>query len=402
MKFLFKAKNKSGQTQNGIVEAINWEEAAKIVEKNDLTPITIKQEQTSQVFFKIFKKYLYGVSQKELMIFFRQLATLVEARVSIVLSLKTIADQTENEFFQLVLQEVSNDVKEGMYFSAALEKHPDVFSELIKHMVRAGEVSGNLSKTVSFIATSIENNYKLTSQIKGALYYPGFVFTVASIIGFLVSIFVLPSITTMIKELNVPVPWYTEIIILFGDFMSSSWWAVLLVIVFLIGIFIYYLRSEEGRYQWQAIVLQLPIFGKLLTEMYIARFSSNLSALLESGIPVVKALTIVADVVGNHVLKTTILEASQGVKLGGMMSEYLMKSEKIPPIVSQMIRIGEETGTLPSVLQSVGNFYKQEVDSTTKNLTALMEPVLIIFLGIGVLIMVVGILLPIYNIAGQM
>jgi len=401
MKFLFKAKNKSGQTQSGIVEAMNWEEAAKIVEKNGLTPITIKQEQINQVFSKIFKKYLYGVSQKELMVFFRQLATLVEARVAIVLSLKTIADQTENEFFQLVLQEISNDVKEGMYFSAALEKHPDVFSELIVHMVRAGELSGNLSRTVTFIATSIEDNYKLNGQIKSALYYPGFVLTAASIMGFLVSVFVLPSITTMIKELNVPVPWYTEVIISFGDFMFAFWWAVLLVAVFLVGGFIYYLRSEEGHYQWQIIILKLPIFGKLLIEVYIARFASNLSALLESGIPVVKALTIVADVVGNHVLKTIILEASQGVKVGGMMSEYLMRSEKIPPIVSQMIHIGEETGTLPAVLQSVGNFYKQEVESTTKNLTALMEPVLIVILGIGVLIMVVGILLPIYNIAGQ-
>lgn len=402
MKFLFKAKNSSGKTEEGVVEAMNWEIATKIVEKNGLIPITIEQEKKKQVFSNLIKRYLNGVSQKELMIFFRQLSTLIEARVAIVTSISTIEAQGENEYFRLVLQEISSDVKEGVSFSGALEKHGDVFSPLIVHMLRAGELSGNLSQSIAFIADSIEENYKLTSQIKSALYYPIFVLGAASIIGFLVSVFVLPNITTMIREMNVPLPWYTEVIISFGDFMNRYWWAVLLVIINIIGGLTYYMRSEEGNHQWQIIVLKIPIIGKLSRGVYVARFASNLSVLLGSGIPVVKALTIVADVVGNHIYRTIIMEASENVKVGGMMSESFVRSDEIPPIVSQMIHIGEETGTLPTVLQSVGKFYRQEVDTTTRNLTALMEPILIVFLGIGVAIMVIGILLPIYNIAGQM
>jgi len=402
MKFLFKAKNSFGKVQEGTVEAMNWETAAKIIEKNGLTPITIQQEKATQAFSKFIKKYLNSVSQKELMIFFRQLSTLIEARVAIVTSLNTIEAQTGNEFLQIVLQEVSSDVKEGMSFSNALEKHESVFSQLVVNMVRAGELSGNLSQSIAFIADSIEENYKLTSQIKSALYYPVFVLSAAVIIGFLVATFVLPNITTMIKEMGVPVPWYTTVIINFGDFMQSSWWIVLLVLVFVIGGLAYYMNSVEGKYQWQIISLKLPVIGKLVQGVYVARFASNLSVLLGSGIPVVKALTIVADVVGNHIYKSVILQASESVKIGDMMSTSFLRSDKIPPIVAQMIHIGEETGTLPAVLQSVGKFYKQEVDATTKNLTALMEPVLIVFLGIGVAIMVMGILLPIYSIAGQM
>ena len=402
MKFLFKAKNESGQVREGIVEAMNWEIAAKILEKNGYTPITIKEERKSQAFVKSFERLMQGVSQKDLMIFFRQLATLIEARVAIVLSLNTIEEQSDNKYFRIVLREVSNDIKEGMPFSDALEKHEDVFSGLTINMIRAGEISGNLRKSVEFVAESIEKNYQLTAKIKGALYYPIFVLTAASIIGFLVVTFILPKITVMIKELNVAVPWYTTVLVSLGDFMQQYWWAVLLVILAIVGGFVYYIRSEEGRHEWQIIVLKIPVIGTLARNIYITRLVENLSALLSSGIPVVKALLIVSEVIGNDVFKKIIVKASEEVKVGGVMSSSLLQTEEIPPIVSQMIHIGEETGTLPEVLTSIGKFYNQEVESTTKNLTALMEPALIVLLGIGVGIMVVGVLMPIYNIAGQM
>lgn len=401
MKFLFKAKDNSGQVREGVVEAMNWESAAKILEKNALTPITIKEEQESSVSMKSFSKIWEGVSQKELMILFRQLATLIEARVAIVSSLNTIAEQSDNRYLQIVVKEVSDDIKDGMSFADALEKHPDVFSSLTINMVRSGEVSGNLNKSVEFVADSIEKNYELTSKIKSALYYPLFVLSVAFVVGFLVVTFILPKITVMIKELNVPVPWYTTALVTLGDFMSQYWWAVLLVIIGGFVGFIYYIRSEAGRHEWQLIVLKIPVIGTLARNIYIARFADNLSALLNGGIPVVRALLIVSEVIGNHVFKKIIMQAAEEVKVGSAMSIVLMQSKEIPPIVSQMISIGEETGTLSQVLKSIGTFYGREVDATTKNLTSLMEPVLIVILGIGVGILVVGVLMPIYNIAGQ-
>jgi type IV pilus assembly protein PilC len=173
------------------------------------------------------------------------------------------------------------------------------------------------------------------------------------------------------------------------------------VIVAIAG-FIYYIRSETGKREWEVIVLKLPVLGTLARNIYITRLADNLSALLNGGIPVVRALLIVSDVVGNHVFKAIIIKASEEVKTGGTMSVVFLKTRQIPPIVSQMVRIGEETGTLSRVLKSVGDFYGEEVDLTTKNLTQLMEPVLIVLLGIGVGILTVGVLMPIYNIAGQM
>ena len=402
MKFSFKAKNNNGQVREGLVEALTWEAAAQILEKNGLTPITVTEQRTSMAFMKSLQRTLEGVSQKELMIFFRQLATLIDARVPIVPSLNTIGEQSENRYMRIVIKEVRDDIEDGMSFSDALEKHPDVFSALTINMIRAGEISGSLQKSVSFVADNIEKNYQLTSKIRGALYYPVFVLTVAFIVGFLVVTFILPKITVLIKDLNIAIPWYTAVLIGLGDFMSQYWWAVLLVIAAGIVSLFYYIRSEAGRREWEVIVLKIPIIGILARNIYIARFADNLSALLNSGIPVVHALTIVSEVIGNQVFRKIVVRAAEEVKTGGVMSAVFLRTPEMPPIVSQMILIGEETGALSQVLKSVGTFYGQEVESTTKNLTTLIEPVLIVFLGIGVGILVVGVLMPIYNIAGQL
>ncbi|OGI31706.1 MAG: hypothetical protein A3G09_02710 [Candidatus Moranbacteria bacterium RIFCSPLOWO2_12_FULL_48_12] len=402
MKFLFKAKNDAGQLREGLVEAISWEAAAQILEKNSLTPITVQEQKRSIVFMKSFQKMLEGVSQKELMTFFRQLATLIEARVPITAALHTIGEQVENRYLRIIIKEIEDSVGDGMPFSEALEKHPDIFSLLTINMIRAGEVSGSLHKSVGYVAENIEKNYQLASKIKGALYYPAFVLSVAFIVGFLVVTFILPKITLLIKDMKVAVPWYTTALVALGDFMNQYWWAVLLVLVAGIGAFIYYIRTEAGRHEWEAIVLKLPVIGELARNIYITRFADNLSALLNGGIPVVKALTIVSEVIGNQVFQKIIMRAAEEVKTGGVMSAVLLQSREIPPIVSQMIRIGEETGSLTQVLKSAGSFYNQEVETMTKNLTTLIEPILIVFLGIGVGILTVGVLMPIYNIAGQL
>ena len=402
MKFRFRAKKQDGQMREGLVEAINVDAATQILQKNGLIPLSVTEERETNTLLKSVSRLWEGVGQKELMVFFRQMATLIDARVPIVSSLQTIGEQTDNRFLRIIIKEMADDIEDGMPFSEALEKHPDVFSPLTVNMIKAGEISGSLQKSIAFVADNIEKNYQLTAKIRGALYYPAFVLTVGFIIGFLVVTFILPKITVLIKDLNVPIPWYTAVLIWVGDFMNDYWWAVLCVIVAAVFTFFYYIRTESGRREWEMMVLKIPAVGVLAQNIYITRFAENLSALLNGGIPVVRALLIVSEVIGNHVYEKVILRAAEEVKAGGTMSTVFIQSIQMPVIVSQMVRIGEETGTLSKVLKSVSAFYNQEVDNMTKSLTTLIEPILIVLLGIGVGILVVGVLMPIYNIAGQL
>lgn len=401
MKFVFKAKDAQGEVREGMVEAMTPKAAAEILGRNNLVPISIQKEEKTLAIVKDIQRIWEGVSQKELVVFFQQLATLVEARVPVVSAIRTIEDQTENRYFRIILKEMSDDIEDGAPFSVAIEKHSGTFSPLVINMLRAGEASGELQKSIEVVATSIEKNYQLAAKIKGALYYPVFVLIVAFVIGFLVVTFILPKITIMIKDLKVPVPWYTSALIWLGDFMNAYWWAVLLVIFGLVAGVVYYLKTESGKREWQILLLKLPVIGNLARSIYITRFSENLSALLDGGIPVVRALIIVSEVMGNHVFERIVLKAADEVRSGGTMSTVFLRSREVPPIVSQMIRIGEETGSLAGVLASTGKFYNQEVETMTRSLTTLIEPILIVFLGIGVGILVVGVLMPIYNIASQ-
>ncbi len=402
MKFVFKAKNSQGKVREGMVESLNAESAATILERNNLVPISIVEEKQVPTIVKQVQKLWEGVKQKELMVFFQQLSTLIGAHVPVVSALRTIEEQVANRYFKIVIKEMADDVEDGLQFSSAIEKHADVFSPLTVSMLRAGEVSGELQRAIDVVSQNIEKNYQLSAKIKGALYYPIFVITVALIIGFLVVTFILPRITVMIKDLHVPIPWYTAVLIWVGDFMSVYWWAVLLAIIAMVGGVLYYARTPVGKREWEQLLLKIPVVGALSRNIYITRFSENLAALLDGGIPVVRALTIASEVVGNNVYEKIILKAADEVKSGGTMSTVFLRSNEFPPIVSQMVRIGEETGSLASVLMSVAKFYNQEVETMTRSLTALIEPILIVFLGIGVGILVVGVLLPIYNIASQL
>lgn len=401
MKFVFKAKNNQGQVKEGVVDATDPKAAAAILERNDLVPISIVEQKKTLGIVRELEKAWEGVKPKELVIFFQQLSTLIGAHVPVVSALRTIEDQTENRFFRIVLKEMADDIEDGIQFSVAIEKHPDVFNTLTTSMIRSGEASGELQRSIDTISKNIEKNYQLAAKIKGALYYPAFVMGVAGVIGFLVVTFILPKITIMIKDLKVPVPWYTAFLIWLGDFMNTWWWAVLIGLAAIAGGIAYYAKTPAGRSEWQQIILKIPVIGALARSIYITRFAENLGALLDSGIPVVRALIITSQVVGNEVFEKIILKSADEVKAGGTISTVFLQSTQFPPIVSQMIRIGEETGSLANVLQSVAKFYNQEVETTTRSLTTLIEPLLIVFLGIGVGILVVGVLLPIYNIASQ-
>jgi type IV pilus assembly protein PilC len=402
MKFFFRAKDKSGEVREGVIEASTADVAMEVVQKNGLYPIVIREERANASFIKKFLGYWDRVSNKELMMFFRQLSILIEAKVPITASLLAIKEQTSNLYFQKIIEESINDIQDGLALSDALKKHRDTFSVMAINIIKAGEVSGNLKKSVAYVADNIEKSYTLTTKVKSAMTYPLVVIIVFFIIGFIVISFIVPKLTMMIKSMDVVVPWYTKGLIFVSDFMSSYWWAVLVVFFGFIGGLIYYLRTDDGKNEWDQIKIKLPIFGEIFQHVYIARFADNLGVLLVGGIPIIKALNVVSSVIGNSVYEKIFLKAADEVKIGGNMSDALRRFPEIPPIVSQMVKIGEESGQIDLVLGHISRFYEQETDEATKNLSTLIEPILMVVIGVAVGFLAFSIIMPIYDIAGQM
>ena len=401
-RFIFKAKNNLGEVKEGVIEAANSEAAVEVLQQNKFFPISVEIEGRKNDILKIFLSYWDKVTAKELMMFFRQMAILIEAKVPIVASLTAIREQTINKYFQGIIIEVENDIRDGLSFSDALKKHKTVFSTLAINIIKAGEVSGNLKKSVGYVADNIEKNYLLTSKIRSAMMYPMIVLTVFFIIAFIVMAFVVPKLTAMIKEMQAAVPWYTQAIIGISDFMASYWWALLVVIIAGIGGAAYYINTEEGRTEWDQVKIKLPIFGPIFRQVYVARFADNLSVLLAGGIPIISALTVVSSVINNSVYEAIFLKAAEEVKIGGTMSEALRRYPQIPPIVSQMVSIGEESGQIDEVLKQVSKFYEHEVGEVTKNLATLIEPILMVVIGVAVGFLAFTVIMPIYNLAGQL
>jgi len=402
MQFKFKAKTKEGEIKRGKIDAVDEKMATELLQKNDLVPINLKEIKQSESMSGVIERLTTSVNQRDLLLFYREFSTLVGAKIPIAPALRTIHDQSENAQLRTIVSEVAADVEDGMGVSEAFGKHESIFSTLAISMIRAGEVSGNLQGAIDFVAENAEQNYQLKSKIRGALMYPIFVISVAGVIGFLTMTWILPKLTSVIVELDVEIPWYTNVMIKIGDFMQAYWWAVLVIIVGIVASMIYYVKSEDGSKEWDRLKLKLPIIGTLFRYVYITRFSENLAVLLKGGIPIVRALIVVADIVDNVVYKNIILKAAQDVKVGGEIHTEFFKHDAFPVMVSSMIKIGEETGRLGEILEDIARFYNAEVDQITRNLSSIIEPILIVTLGIGVGILVFSVLLPIYNIAGQL
>ncbi|MDI6777598.1 MAG: type II secretion system F family protein [Patescibacteria group bacterium] len=398
MEYKYKARNQVGEVQEGIVEASTLANATAILQQHNLIVVSIETEKEQNLLMSFLRTW-EGVSGKEFVIFSRQLAVMIEAKVPLMAALKGITDQTPNPFFARVLASVLSDVDEGKSLSDSLKKHPEVFSELYINIVQSGEVSGNLQKSLESLANNIEKNYTLAQKIKGVLYYPAFILTAFFITGGIMLAFVVPKLMGMLKETNAKLPITTKMLIASGDFMQKWWWAVLFAVILAVMALVYYFRTEDGEKEFDIIKLKIPIIKRVLLNVYLARFAENLSTLVRSGLPIVSALEISGKVVGNSVFEKDIFEAAEKVKSGGTISEVLSDKPNFPSIMTQMIKVGEETGKLDTTLISMSNFYSREADQIVSNLASIIEPVLIVILGCGVGILVFSIIIPIYNIA---
>lgn len=401
MRFTFKAKDQKGEKRKGIIDAASRELAYQILQENNLSPISIERETGESDINKYFQKTWERVGKKDLLVFFRQFHALIASKVPVVYSLRAIGDQTEQRYLSSIIKDIANDVEDGAPFSEALSKYPDTFPPLITSVIKSGEISGNLDRSIGNVASSIDKNYRITAKIRGALIYPAFVLLTAFVVGFASVTFIIPKLTVIVEDMDAEMPWHTQLVIKLGHFMESYWWAVLLVIIGFVFSIFYYVRTDAGKKEWDKIKLDLPVIGKLFRYLYITRFTANLVVLMEGGVPIVQSLVTISDVVNNGVYRNIILRCAEEVKTGGNISTILSYSDYIPPIVSKMVNIGEKTGKITESLESVSVFYEQEMDDMVKNLSVLIEPILIIGLGIGVAVLAFSIILPIYSVVQQ-
>jgi len=403
MQFNYTVKTKQGETQTGAIEANNSRAALEALHARNLIVLNLEPASQTPLFARRLK-FLERVKIREVVIFNRQLATLVSAQVPLLTALQALAKQTDNEYFQNVILEVSADVEGGAVLSRALARHPKVFSVFTVNMIKSGEASGNLESSLSYLADYLEKQQHLMSRVKNSMTYPGFILAAFTIVGALMMILVVPKLTAFLGESGQELPPLTKIIVGLALFLKGWWWLLLIILVGG-GWYLYYLvqNSPLARYRWDAIKLKLPIFGKkIFQKMYVTRIAENLSTLIQGGLSILQALQVTADIVGNAVFQRIMNEAKEEVRVGNSLSGSLAKHKEIPPLVVQMIATGEQTGSLDVILKKMAQFYSREIDITVDNLSQLIEPLLIFLIGGAVAILMVAILMPIYNIAGGM
>lgn len=399
MKFNYQARTTGGGIQTGTVEAQNRDAAIETLHRYGLVILEVAEEKKSFVSGLSGELAFFNrVKNQDLVIFSRQLAVLFDAQVPLVQALRTMADQSPPALKKIVM-EMASDVDAGTAFSQSLEKFPKVFSYFYVSVVRAGEASGRLQEVLNYLADHEERSYDLNKKVKGALTYPIFIVSALAVVGAVMMIFVVPQLTAVLEESGQELPALTQLIIAISDFLRGYWWLTILIVAGLIGGAWYGLQTKTGQDYWDSVKLKLPIFGNIFKKIYLARFSENLSTLIKGGIPIIQSLTITADVVGNKVYKDIVLKAREEVRRGNTMNSVFSTEKSVPPMVAQMIMIGEQTGKLDLLLSKIAIFFQKEVDNVMENLTSLIQPVLILILGGAAGVLVAAILLPIYNLS---
>ncbi len=397
MKFQYKAKDQQGSIQTGVVLAMDQDKAEKLLTENGLIIISLAGEEAS--IFERLNPFGKTVKNKDLVLFSRQLATLISARVPIIQSLRILQDQVSGKYLLAVIGDLISSVENGDSLSNSMAKHGEVFNNVYVSMIRSGEVSGSLDKSFLYLADQLEKDYELRGKVKSALTYPIFVLVALVVIGLLMFKFVLPNLTSVLEEQGGTLPVISVWLIAFTKFFNQFWWLVLLLFAGLILGARYYVTTTGGRYNWDRLKIHFPIIGDIFMKIYLARFSRNLSTLVLGGIPIIKALQIVGEIINNVIYRDIIIETVTKIQAGKSISEGLAGHSEFPSIVTQMVSVGEQTAQLDDIMAKLASFYEKEVDSKVATLTTLLEPIIMIILGLGVGVLVAGILMPIYNLA---
>jgi type II secretory pathway component PulF len=397
MQFNYQARTKDGRIQVGVVEAASSEAAASLLQKYGLYVTLLEEVKTKPVYAKTIKLFS-KVSSKDLVMFSRQLSILFKSKIPLVESLEVLTLQTKKPVFREKIGAIAERVEAGVTLSAALAEHPKLFSAFYVSMVKSGESSGKLSEALEYLADHLEKEYELVSKIRGAMIYPALVLAVVVVVLFLVMFFIVPSLTKVLEETGQELPLITRITIGFSNFLRKLGWVFLGGTVALIFAVFYSFRTAAGKAFLDKVYLKLPLFGSFFRMVYLSRFAENLSTLISGGLPIAVALEISGEVVGNTVYKNIINKTRDEVRKGESIGSVLERYPSLfPPVFTQMTLIGEKTGTLDSTLTNLVSFYRKEVDRAVVSLLSIIEPVLVIFLGLIVTGIIASVLLPLYN-----
>jgi type IV pilus assembly protein PilC len=398
MIFKYKTLDASGNSKEGTIEAINIEVAISSLQKRGLTVASITPEE-SKSFWEKNITFFDKVSNKDIVIVSRQMATLFEAQVSAMRVFELLAMQSDNPALRRRLKEMVDDLQAGNSISAAMSKHPDVFSPFYVNMVKSGEESGKLDQTFSYLADYLDRTYEVTSKVKTAFIYPAFViFTFVVVMALMLTV-VIPKISGILKDSGQAIPVYTKIVIGLSDFFVN--YGIFFVIALVIGAFFLwrYLLTENGKISLDSAKITTPYVKNLYSKLYLSRIADNMNTMLLSGIPMVRGLDLTASIVDNKIFEQVLQKTVEDVKGGKSVSEALEKHEEIPGIFVQMVKIGEETGQLGNILKTLAAFYRREVTNSIDALVGMIEPAMIVLLGLGVGFLLASVLIPIYNIS---
>lgn len=345
------------------------------------------------------------VKHKDLALFTRQFSVMLDAGLPLVQCLEILGQQQDNKFFQKSIFQVRADVEAGMTLADSMAKHPRVFEPLYTNMVAAGETGGILDIILQRLSTYLEKMVKLKSDVKSALIYPIAVIVISIVVISIIMIVVIPAFKNIFEGLLGPgerLPWLTEMVVSISQFMASYWWLIAIVVAVFVFAGKAYYKTDQGQHLIDGMLLKLPIFGPILRKIAIARFSRTLSTLLSSGVPILESLDITARTAGNIVVGEAILKIRAGIEQGQTFVEPLKASTIFPVMVSQMIGVGEQTGALDAMLSKIADFYEQEVDAAIANLLSLMEPAMILFLGVTIGTIVIAMYLPLFTLIGKL
>ena len=402
MLFNYEAVDNTGAKKNGSIDAVNVDIAISSLQRRGLVLTSIKEADAPSSFLSTNITLFDRVSTKDVVILSRQLSTLFEAQVSALRVFRLLAAETENRVLAKKLGVIADDLQGGTSISEALSKHPKVFSEFYVSMVKAGEESGKLNDTFLYLADYLDRAYELSSKVKGALIYPAFVVITFITVMILMFTMVIPKISAILVDAGQEIPVYTRIVLGISNFLVDYGFVILGVLI-VIGFFVVrFVRTPGGKFAYDRFKLGIPYISSLYRKLYLSRLADNMNTMLISGIPMVRALELTSTVINNQVYHGILNDAVESVKGGKTLSESLSNNpHEIPGIMVQMVKVGEETGEVGSILKTVAKFYAREVTTAVDSLVSLIEPLMIVLLGGGVAVLLASVLIPIYNIASS-
>ena len=396
MKFNYQTRTKKGEIRSGQVEASSREAAASFLQKHGLY-VTFLEEAIPPIYARRIK-FFEKISQKDLVLFSRQLAIMFKSKVPLVESLRVLSQQTDNPDFKEKIMKISEEVEGGTALSNALENFPEVFSSFYIAMVKSGEVSGKLSEVLNYLADHLEREYHLTAKTKGALLYPSLIVFVVILVLLLMIFFVIPQLAEVLTTEKEALPWITMFVINSSTFVRDWGWALFIILVLFVAGFLKYYRTDRGQRFFDREFVKFPLLGPFFKMINVARFAENLSTLISGGLPIAQALETVGDIISNTAYKEVIFKMRDEVRKGVPISAVLSRNPDLfPPVFIQMVLVGEKTGTLDSTLMNIVDFYQKEIDRMIDNALSILEPVLILVLGLVVAGLMFSILMPLYK-----